>query len=211
MKKLIIGACAGFSLSAQAGFIDFTAADWQGAINSSLTPDMVSYAGVTIIVDEGELTFNAGDNAGCLAGQSVTGLACVGDGLGINNDEITQGGLQKLILMFSNEIDIVDIHLLDLFGGEQTGEVAFIHNAGSQPESFKASANNDGIVGGYWQTGFTASGVQSLVIYSAADTFSDFALARIEYASVPEPSSLAILAVGLFGLMLVRRKEKVIE
>ena len=208
LKKVVVGLCAGFSLSAQAGFIDFTSIEWQQAIQTSPLPMMVNYAGVTIMADEGNLTFNANDNGGCVAGQATTGLACAGDGIGINNDEITQGGLQKLILTFDSAIDILDIHLLDLFGSEKTGEIAFIQNSASAPQSFKATPGNNGIAGGYWETGFTASGVQSLTVYSETDDFSDFALARIEFASVPEPGSIALMAFGLIGLVLARKQDK---
>jgi hypothetical protein len=126
----------------------------------------------------------------------------MGDGIGISNDEITQGGGQILTISFlSGPVDILDVHLLDLFATEQSGEIAIINGTASAASGGSANA-----AGGYWETGLGFTGVTSITLYGNNDRFSDYSLARIAY-KVPEPTVIALFAVGLLGLGFARRRK----
>lgn len=185
------------SSSVQAGIInviDFTSDDWSGIGGTSAIVGNIKLSSVG-----GDLTFNASDNAGCIA--ASTTLACVGDGIGISNDEITQGGSQILTVSFlSGPVDILDVHLLDLFAKEGSGEIAIVNGT---PSAASGGAAND--AGGYWETGLGFMGVTSISLSGNMDKFSDYSLARIAY-KVPEPTAITLFAAGLLGLGFARRR-----
>jgi hypothetical protein len=190
------------SSSVHAGMIniiDFTSNDWSGVGQNVM--DEFTFGDIKLSSSGGNLTFNDPDSAGCTAA-SVIGLACMGDGIGISNDEITQGGGQILTISFlSGPVDILDVHLLDLFATEQSGEIAIINGTASAASGGSANA-----AGGYWETGLGFTGVTSITLYGNNDRFSDYSLARIAY-KVPEPTVIALFAVGLLGLGFARRRK----
>ncbi|MBT8124229.1 MAG: PEP-CTERM sorting domain-containing protein [Gammaproteobacteria bacterium] len=191
------------SSSVQAGMInviDFTGNDWTG-VGQNVT-DEFTFGDIKLSSSGGNLTFNDSDSAGCTAA-SVLGLACIGDGIGISNDEITQGGGQVLTISFlGGPVDILDVHLLDLFATEQlSGEIAIIN--GTASAALDGSAN---AAGGYWATGLGFTGVTSITLSGNADKFSDYSLARIAY-KVPEPTVISLFALGLLGLGFARRRK----
>lgn len=193
--------------SVQAGLIDFTDSSWQAVVTGSSSTATVG--DITLTASVNNLTFNANDKGGCVAGQSSHGLACLGDGIGIRNDEITQGGTQQITVTFANEVNILNVNVLDLFGSERSGETALIMKVGDSVNSYTPTAGNLGVAGGYWETGFSAFGVTELVLYSPDDGFSDYALASIEIEDssvVAEPGSLALMAFGIIGLALMRKR-----
>ena len=208
--------------SASAMVIDFTSQAWTTAIGTG--KKTVTLGDVTVAsvgTPAGNLTFNGGaERTDCQAGQSLHGLACFGDGIGIDDDEITQGMIEKIKVTFANAVDILDVHFLDLFGNEQTGETAVMVEANGVYTTFKALPGNPlalvgpSVAGGYWETGFKRSGVSSLTFLAPNDKFSDFALARIitqdAVVSAPEidgaHTSLALcLLAGLFAVFRERR------
>ena len=178
--------------------IDFTSDDWSGVGQNTMSE--FTLGDIKLSSSAGNLTFNDLDSGGCTAA-GVAGLACVGDGIGISNDEITQGGSQILTISFlGGPVDILDVHLLDLFANENSGEIAIINGT---PSAAAVSAANT--AGGYWETGLGFMGVTSISLSSPDDGFSDYALARIAY-KVPEPTVIALFAVGLLGLGFARRR-----
>jgi hypothetical protein len=216
MKKLITLLVPLFlfplvSSSVHAGIIDFTSDDWSGVGQNSVSEFI--FDGIKLSSVDENLTFNDPDGAsGCGKGDTsqtnlaaTTGLACIGDGIGISNDEITQGGSQILTVSFLNgPVDILDIHLLDLFAGEQSGEIAIINGISVYADPLAiVSFTNDG---GYWESGLQFYGVESLTFSGNLDTFSDYSLARIAY-KVPEPTVIALFTVGLLGLGFARRRK----
>lgn len=204
-RVLLTTIIMGFAVATQALVIDFTDNQWKSAISGN----SANIGDITLTANAGNLTFNANDNSGCVAGISAHGLACDGDGIGINDDEITQGGVQSITITFASAVDILNIDVLDLFGNERTGETALIMEAGGVATPIKPPSGNGGVAGGYWETGFNMMGITELVLFSPDDGFSDYALARLDYqaASVPEPGPLALLGLGLFGIATLRRRK----
>ena len=189
----VIGAAALSSAPASASLIDFTdATPWAGANGQT----SFTSGEVTLSRNLGRLTFN---DPTC--GNNTVGLACEGDGIGISSwfdlfggtgDEIN--GLEILMLTFASAVNIVDVHLLDVFGGEKAqlsidrGETWTVFDGAGKP-------------GGYTETGFSANNVTSLWLASVSNSAS---LARI--ATVPEPGTLALLGVSLLGIGIARRR-----
>ena len=195
-----------FSAAAQATLIDFTGADWEQAIvNGGGTTATIG--NITLTADNGSLTFNRKDSGGCKAGQPTNGLTCDGDGIGVNNDEITQGGSQQITLTFDKAVNITDIILLDLFSAERgydvngdatTGEIAII-------EGIQYFGPNL-LAGGYYATGFSGQAITSIVFSGNLDSFSDYALAAIEVSAVPIPGAAILFGSALLGFFGFKRR-----
>lgn len=195
-----------FSAAAQATLIDFTGADWEQAIVNG-GGATATIGNITLTADNGSLTFNRNDSGGCKAGQPTNGLICDGDGIGINNDEITQGGSQQITLTFDKAVNITNIILLDLFSAERgydvngdptTGEIAII-------EGIQYFGPNL-LAGGYYATGFSGQAITSIVFSGNLDSFSDYALAAIEVSAVPIPGAAILFGSALLGFFGFKRR-----
>lgn len=207
-----------FAVSAQAApqLIDFTdGSKWSAA--NGLSSFTASYGDLDVTASSvgGNLSFNGGsDKNGCISGlnQSIHNLVCDGDGLGIGNDEITEGGFQRITITFSKSVTVNDIELLDLFNNQSENEVALIRlNDGI----FDNHVSNN-LTGGYHRTMETGSDITMVVLKSANDNHSDYALARISLTlnsiqgfttGVPAPSALLLMMPGL-ALIARRRRHK---
>lgn len=194
---------------ANASLIDFTDSSWSNAITNG-TGTTATVGNITLTASNGSLTFNDSDSerSGCLAGQTSHGLACAGDGIGIGNDEITESGThfntsdQTITISFASAVDISNVSLLDLFGNENSGEIAVIDGL-----LFGPPVGNLGISGGYYATGFTKQNALSIVLQGNIDNFSDFSLAalNIEVSPVPLPGALLLFGSALLGLFGFKR------
>ncbi len=216
-KIKAIAIVLGFSITcAKASIVDFTSSDWSGVQGeSNFVLGDIQLTSTNTGSSRNFMTFNDPDNAGgCGRGNQsetdlavATGLACIGDGIGIIDDEITESSGETLIVSFlGSPVNVTDIHLLDLFAREQTGEIAVINGVESQATVPGITITNNG---GYWETGLGFVGVSSLIFTGMSDTFSDYSLARIEYdevAPVPEPSMISLLGAGLIGLGFAYRR-----
>ena len=190
------------SLPASAVRIDFTASDWMQAINMGGAGSAM-IGDITLTSVGGNLTFNgsSSERNGCLAGVADHRLACDGDGIGIRNDEITEGGFQQLLISFSRPMMVTNLFVLDLFGSERSGEIAIVNG-----NAYEAAPGNNGVPGGFWETGYSANGITQILLTGNQDYFSDYALAAIDVAPVPLPGALVLLLSGLIGLGVLKRR-----
>jgi len=217
-KTSIIKALPGFLLLVHvsvlyAAFVDFTDSGWSeiNGLNDSSGTAITLSTGITLssLSSDGIMTFNQFDGAtGCGNGGGdlgTTGLDCLGDGIGIGDDEITQRTNEGLTVTFASAVNIMSIELLDLFADEVSGEVAVIDGV-----DFRAdSANPFG--GGYWiidsAAGLSLAGITSFTLTGFQDDhFSDYSLARIEYSVVPIPATFWLFGAALIGFIGFSRR-----
>lgn len=189
-----------FSMVAQATLIDFTDQSWKDAIGSGKTSATVG--NVTLTSTSGYLNFNgnSSERTGCQAGQPDNGLACLGDGIGISDDEITQRTSESITISFANSVNVDNIFLLDLFGTEGTGETAVIDG------NLYHNALDNAAMGGFFATGYTAEGITSILLTGYKDCFSDYALASIEVSAVPLPGAAILFGSALLGFFGFKRR-----
>ena len=201
--------------------VDFTDEAWAG-VNNDTSYSAIG-TGITLSSNGIDMTFNGGGDAqGCVSASGSTGLVCDGDGIGIGNDEITEGGNQILTVTFDNgPVNVHAIHLLDLFSPatESTGEIAVIKwNSGlNEYEAHAIVGPFNG--GGYWEVNegpsvydgeLLMAGITSFTLEGSADDgFSDYALARIEYSAVPIPAPFWLFGTALIGFVAMSRRTKV--
>lgn len=214
----VAAASVAFAVSAQAApqLVDFTdGSKWSAA--NGLSSFTASYGDVDVTASSvgGNLSFNGGrDKNGCISGlnQNVHDLICDGDGLGIGNDEITQGGFQQITITFSTSVTLNDIEFLDLFNNSNESEEALVRLNNGLFETHTSS----NLTGGYHRTLETGPDITMVVLKSANDNHSDYALARISFTlnniqgfttGVPAPSALLLMMPGL-ALIARRRRHK---
>lgn len=204
-----------FSASAQAVSVDFTGQDWKDAISSSSDPTTATVGNVTLSTNyyTHVLNFNGGSSEqyGCNAGSAIHDLACLGDGIGIRNDEIS--GSEQLLIEFAEAVDVAKIYLLDLFGAERTGEQAIIINSNDVNKTVKGAIDSKGnsIAGGFFTVDYTIQegrGLTSILLKGYKDCFSDFSLAGLEIAPspVPVPGAAILFGSALLGFFGFKRR-----
>jgi hypothetical protein len=216
---LVAGLLACVSITQAAPvLVDFTdGSKWSAANGQSSFTATYGDVDVTASATGGNLSFNGGnDKNGCISGlnQSVHNLVCDGDGLGINNDEITEGGFQKITIMFSKAVSLNDIELLDLFNNSNEVENALVRLNGG---IFGTHVSNN-LTGGYHRTLETGSDITMVVLKSADDNHSDYALARISFTlsqistfsttGVPAPPAILLMIPGVAWLIRRRRAKQ---
>ena len=195
---------------ANAILIDFTSNDWTSVNGSSLYSQNVAGIGdVELESYGGSMTFNAGDNSGCVTGGGSAKLACNGDGIGIGDDEIS-AGYEILRVSFASAVNVASVYLLDLFANSREFEQAIVVSFGASGFGFDTVNSTGGDVGGFTMKTLNENGVSHL--FFAANPFlpkSDFALAAINVspASVPEPGALSLLGLGLLAVGFIRRRQ----
>lgn len=199
-----------FSMSAQATLIDFTDKSWQDAINSG-AGTLATIGNVTLTASGGDFSFNGGysERSGCNNSAGGSLLKCNGDGIGISDDEIRQGGNQKITVSFTDgPVNIENIYFLDLFAndnGTDNDEIA-VMSIGSNNYTYTAVSD---LVGGFYNTGFSEQGISSIMFSGNLDGFSDYALAGIEISPVPLPGAAILFGSALLGFFGFKRRRAV--
>jgi hypothetical protein len=203
-------AVAPFGFGATLDFTDTTiwgGADTMGTFTATQdgieTTLIAAPTGSKLTTNEG-----TGERNGCSSADA--GLTCGGDGIGINNDEISGGTFQLLTLDFTSSVNVISISFLDLFLNEPTETVSLevLYSQGST-ESFTATAV--GGLGGFllWSPGSSPLlGVDSINFTAPIGAYNDFALAGAEISAVPLPAAAWLFGSALFvGLGIVKRRK----
>lgn len=186
------------AVSASAALIDFTDNDtgFDGAIGN----------GITWVLTGTPLPPNTDEVGG---GRPLGGLAWENDGVGIGNDEVTEGA-QFLTLTFSESVTLSGALYLDLFTGGP-GESAII-SVGSTPGGVaNETFATPGAIGGFAETGELSLTGTSFTFFAGSgfdDGDGDFALAGVNIAPVPLPAGVLLMGTALGGLGLARRRKQ---
>jgi len=218
-KPLLQGVCAlSLALSGTLALASTVSLDFTDSAN--FAGGTINGYDVVLSAQNGSLTTNVGDRGGCEAGDSNGGtnlhnLACDGDGLGVNNDEISYGSdssqqsIRVTIDLFG-KTRVESVEFLDLFqneGGAGVHETAQMRINGGAITDIVAEGN----IGGYllYTLGQDFDGASIVFeFFTSVVRQSDFAVARINLSEVPIPGALLLFGSGILGLGFFRRKRQ---
>jgi len=210
---------------AHAVLVDFTnSAAWGGADGTTSYTSATTYGGVAVTVSTNvpgyRISFNTaigGDPPQPACGQ--TGLACQGDGLGINDNDETGLLPDQIHVHFSAPVTLTGVRFLDLFGntaGDNPAEVALWAYQATLADGTKidgSATGTDTSTLGYLAVGVTPLTITDITFFAREPESpfnTDFALAAVDMSPVPEPGTLVLLGSGLLtlGMPVVRRLRK---
>lgn len=218
---LAAGTVLGGSVAASAAVeqYDFTATPFQAFGTLDGTGFTVSFT-----PGDGSLTFNGGGDAPGAVDGTIFDLAGEGDGLGVNDDEVTDfdiGG-ESITLTFDNTVTLTGLAFLDLFLASENDpnpERAFVSVDGAPTTSFEGMMVVGDPNNGGFGTGFAEYGSLSLTgrefTFTAGNANDnvgqgDFALAAIQGETtpvIPLPASVLLLGGALGGFGFLRRRK----
>ncbi len=179
--------------TAMAVSIDFADGSWNGAHGNTNFSQVVSGITVGLSATGGNMTVNPGD------------------GLGINNDEITSRTTEILTISFAGPVTLQTVDLTDLY------RLDFIQNFslrdergwysinGGSPSSFTA-VGLPLITNGELTLNLNATDVHSISFWANNDRGSDYSVRGLTYNSVPEPSTLLLLGFGFIAAAMLYRR-----
>ena len=212
LSKIILGTCVVLASQVQAAVVDFTASSpWAGANGqTSFTSGIVTLnASGTILGSPAYaiLTFNAPS-----CGNAGVGLACQGDGIGINrtsrfalldqNDEIDSTEILKV--SFGSLVSLSGLKFLNLvYTNNILTETMDIRVNGG---SWSTLTPTGSVAGGFFAPSFSATGVSNFELRGGL--LSNGSLAALDY-EIPTPASIALLGIGALGLLFAKRKKLV--
>ncbi|QIE57603.1 hypothetical protein G5B40_20405 [Pikeienuella piscinae] len=195
--------------AASAATIDFTTAD------PFTQPDVFGVSvSVTANGGSGTATTFDGGALGSGAPCQNSPLACISDGIGVGDDEITGNGVQSVDVAFSGPLSVTGFHFLDLFFDPNANdqEAAQVLFNGDVVASYTfAALEAFQVEGGYGFFAIAPTVATSLRFIAASGNDGvgnpDYALAGIDVSAVPLPASglLLLFAVGGFGFLSRRR------
>lgn len=218
------------SQAATAGLVDFTDGGWQQAPDNTRVFGDLEVTLEAFDESNNETSFTQTPYDGSDSAPLCSELGCETDGIGIGDDEVTYGDgkktdVERLRVSFSREVDIASLIFLDLFGknaltADEPAEIAQFQVNGGDGGGFTGTAQDTtGFLEGTIDDADPVSssdafnGVLSIDLFADSEKLSspentDFALAGIRTADVPEPGTLALLGLGLAGLGTVGRRKK---
>jgi len=214
--------------SAVAAYLDFTDVITVEALSGGGSSYTGTIDGVafTLSTSDGDIRFDKDKgydgtlNTGCLSGPGP--LECnkdgtgrrIGDGAGIDNDEITEG--QTLNLIFHTDVYITSLDFLDLYVGSGT-EQAIVSIDGAIFDPVIATETSR--QGGYANLNLLSLGGPilgrhiALTATSGNDDFrddsdNDYAFAGVEVSAVPIPAAAWLFGTALIGLVGFSKRRK---
>lgn len=205
------GAFVSMAATANATLVDFT----NPATFTTITNISASGAvdGVNYIITPdpaGQLTFaETATGTTCAASP----LACIFDGLGVSDDEISANPPQSITIAFDQEVTLTNLYFLDLFiaANHSNTEQAFVSVDAGPALSYDAqevfNGSNSGL--GSFIVSLTGSSFTFFVNGNDNVGVGDFALAGIELAPIPLPAGLLLLGGALGALGVARRRKQV--
>lgn len=151
----------------------------------------------------------------------LTGLACVRDGFGVTDDEVSSGDRSELIkVTFSEAVSIGNFYILDLFRSSSTenfevGEYSI--DGGATWQSFGSVANEmaNGVNSGALI--HVVNAIASSIWFRAPNLplsnndnlgVNDFAVAGLDVSEIPIPGAAVLLLTGMAGFGFASRKRK---
>jgi hypothetical protein len=151
-------------------------------------------------------------------------LACQSDGLGVINDEISEG--QSVTVTFSRALRVTGLHFFDLFRSASNPEINFeravVHLNGDPNHEYTFDAvevlgaagpnpEDENTLGGHLFASVNWGGVTSMTFFPREgfnddSGVPDFALAGLQVVPIPLPAAGWGLLTALGGLVLASRR-----
>lgn len=207
--------------SAVGAYLDFTDSITLGNLSGSGSSYSGSIDGIgfSLTSVNGEINFTEGydgDNPSTWC--QPAGLACVKDGIGISNDEVTGENAQTLSLVFDVPVYIHSLEFLDLYDNRHNGKGREQATVNIDGTLFLVNADGTPGDGGYAMLDLQslASPVQAIVFSANSlealrdDNTNDYAFAAASVSAVPIPGAAWLFGAALLGLTgLGKRKSRI--